>query len=81
MTATDHHPPSWPDGVNTMSLDALDRLGIHKDSNKLYWDGKEVVTKRSVALGGFERFLVAMAGAGTFGTFMMEAGRSLGFWP
>jgi hypothetical protein len=57
-------------------------LGIDPATNQLYWDGKQVVLRdRVVTLGGFERFLVALAAVGTFGMFIVELGNALNWWP
>jgi hypothetical protein len=34
-----------------------------------------------VTLGGFERFLVALAAVGTLGMFIVELGNALNWWP
>jgi len=39
----------WPDGVQGISFDQIGRLGVGRD-NSLYWDGKAIVTRRSVVL-------------------------------
>ena len=44
-------PPEWPEGVFGVSVKGIGLLGIHEKSGKLYWDGKEVVTRSSVGLG------------------------------
>jgi hypothetical protein len=57
-------------------------LGIDPATNHLYWDGKQVVLRdRVVTLGGFERFLVALAAVGTVGMFIVELGNALNWWP
>ena len=37
----------WPEDVKGVTLDQLDRLGIHRKDNRLYWDGKELVSSLS----------------------------------
>ena len=54
-------------------------LGIHETTNKLYWDGKEIVTRSTVRLGSVELWLASLAAVGTFGTFAIELARALGF--
>jgi hypothetical protein len=39
-----------------------------------------VVVERIITLGSFERFLAGLAAFATFGVFIIEAGRSLGWW-
>jgi hypothetical protein len=54
-------PPEWPPGVRPVSMEGVSLLGIDPATNRLYWDGKQVVLReRVVTLGGFERFLVAL---------------------
>jgi hypothetical protein len=59
-----------PGGVRGVSIDELDRLGIHEKTGRLYWDGKEVVmrtefffSKAAQRLGGI---VVTAAGVGAF---------------
>jgi hypothetical protein len=55
--------------------------GIHETTGKLYWDGREIVTKEPIRLGALERCLAISATVGTFGTFVVNAGRAMGKWP
>lgn len=74
-------PPERPEGVYGISMKGAALLGIHEKTGKLYWDGKEVVTKSIFSLGLFERLLATTAALGTFGTFVVHAGRAKGWWP
>jgi hypothetical protein len=75
-------PPEWPSNVRPISTEGVSLLGIDPATNQLYWDGKQVVLRdRVVTLGGFERFLVALAAVGTFGMFIVELGNALNWWP
>jgi hypothetical protein len=56
-------PPEWPEGVYGISMKGIGLLGIHEKSGKLYWDGKEVVTRSSVRLGTFERWIAGIVKA------------------
>jgi hypothetical protein len=73
-------PPEWPEGVYGVSMKGVSLLGIHEKSGKLFWDGKEVVTRRSIRLGTFERWVAGFAATGTFGTFIVNLGRAIGWW-
>jgi hypothetical protein len=62
-------------------------LGIEPATNKLYWDGKEVVLLDRVRLAFFERFLASVVAfcafgsfVGTFGYFVLEYGKLLKWW-
>jgi hypothetical protein len=75
-------PPEWPSNVRPISIEGVSLLGIDPATNHLYWDGKQVVLRdRVVTLGGFERFLVALAAVGTVGMFIVELGNALNWWP
>jgi hypothetical protein len=63
--------------LETISLENLDRLSIHRRTQRLYWDGLEIVTRSSVRLGSFERWMVGLTGIGTFGVFVLELGKLL----
>ena len=73
-------PPGWPDGVRDISLKGVGFLGVHEKTGELYWDGRKVVVRKPVTLGGFERFLAACAAASAVGLLVIEAGRSAGWW-
>tara|TARA_R110000772_G_scaffold83316_2_gene176312 strand:+ start:306 stop:536 length:231 start_codon:yes stop_codon:yes gene_type:complete len=64
-------PPHWPDDVERITLEQLDRLGVHRDSNALHWDGKEVVTTSKVRLGKIELWFAGTATASTLGMFIL----------
>ena len=73
-------PPGWPKGVKGISNEGLSLLGIHEKTSALYWDGDEIVTKRTVELNLFERILAFIVTAATAGTFILELGRSNYWW-
>lgn len=73
-------PDDWPEGVWGISLKGVGLLGIHEKTGKVYWDGKEIVTKRSISLGTYERWAAGLAATGTFGTFVVNVGRAKGWW-
>ncbi len=37
-------PPHWPDDVEQLSIDELDKLGRNRN-NELFWDGKRLRTQ------------------------------------
>lgn len=73
-------PSDWPDGVRSISVEGTGLLGVHDKTGELYWDGKPVALRRPIRLGTFERWAVVIAALGTVGTFIVEVGRSAGFW-
>lgn len=73
-------PNDWPEGVFGVSIKGVALLGVHDKSGRLYWDGKEVVTRSKIRLGTLELWLIGIAAAGTFGSFILDAGRILGCW-
>ena len=48
MSRTGIHPTHWPDGVEILSLNGLNLLGIGQDG-ALYLDGKRLYTERRLA--------------------------------
>jgi hypothetical protein len=75
-------PPEWPTDVKAISIEGLSLFGIEPSTNKLFWDGREIVLRdRVVTLGALERFLIALAAVGTFGMFIVELGNVLNWWP
>ena len=77
---SDDRPPEWPEGIRAISTQGLSLLGINEQTGELYWDGRKLVTERTITLGSFERLLAGLAAFATFGVFAIEAGRSLGLW-
>ena len=72
-------PPTWPSDVRPISQEGLALLGIDPATNKLFWDGKEVVVRSRVRLSRWQGFLVTLVACGTFGTFLVEASQA-GWW-
>jgi hypothetical protein len=71
---------AWPKDVKGISLGGLDHLGIHQKTGALYWDGQEVVTKRTIELNVYERFLATIAASATAGAFLLDLGETFGWW-
>lgn len=45
----------WPAGVQPISWENIGRLGVGSD-NRLYWDGKPVVTRSRLGLTTWQKF-------------------------
>jgi hypothetical protein len=74
-------PPEWPAGVRPISIEGVTLIGIDPATNKLFWDGKEVVVRDRVRLGGWTNFLAILVAVGTFGTSLVELGNALNLFP
>jgi hypothetical protein len=59
-------PPGWPDNVRPISIDGVTLFGIDPATNKLYWDGREIVVRDRLRLGGWANFLAILVAIGTF---------------
>ena len=73
-------PESWPEGVYGISLEGVSMIGVHEKSNKLYWDGKEIVTRSIVRLGKIEIWFAGIATASTLGMFVLGLGKAFCWW-
>ncbi|MEL7300393.1 MAG: hypothetical protein AAFM92_08425 [Pseudomonadota bacterium] len=73
-------PDQWPEGVFGISSQRVSLLGVHETSNKLYWDGKEIVTRIVVRLGTKELWLAAIASFSTLGMFVLALGSTFGWF-
>ena len=78
--ASDQRPHDWPTGVFQISIDGMGHLGVHEKTGRLYWKGKELITKRVIGLRPFELLLAALASFGTFGYFVLEVGKVVDWW-
>jgi hypothetical protein len=74
-------PPEWPSNVRPISIEGVSLLGIDPATNKLYWDGKEIVVRDRLRLGGWANFLAILVAIGAFGSFIVELGNALNWWP
>lgn len=59
-------PPDWPKDVRPISMPGVSLLGVNESDGRLYWDGREVVLRSRVRLGGIELFWLALASVSTF---------------
>ena len=50
---------AWPDGVRSVSTDEMDHLGLDAE-NRLYWDGKPVVTQSRFGLTTWQKIGVGV---------------------
>jgi hypothetical protein len=73
-------PPEWPEGVRAISMNGVALLGVHEKSGELFWDGRRVLIHRPFELGWVERIIAGLAAVATFGVFVIEFGRSAGWW-
>jgi len=76
---TKERPTGWPAGVYGISLTGLGLLGVHEQTNKLYWDGREIAFRR-VKFGLYEQFIGTLLALATVGTFVVDAGKVLKWW-
>ena len=74
-------PPEWPSNVRPISMEGVSLLGIDPATNKLYWDGKEIVVRDRLRLGGWANFLAILVTIGAFGSFIVELGNALNWFP
>ena len=72
-------PPSWPEGVEPIGLQDLNRLGIDSH-HQLYWDGNRIEIRRFLVLTTFQKWFAAvaaviglLAGIATIGTGINNA--------
>jgi len=47
-------------------MPGLNLLGVDETRGRLYWDGKEVVLRSRIRLGGWELFWLGLASISTF---------------
>jgi hypothetical protein len=81
MSSSDsNHKDGWPENVHEINFDELGLLGIHKHTQKLHWDGKEVVTKTVIKLRYVELALAVFVTVGTSGMFILALGDTFGWW-
>jgi hypothetical protein len=73
-------PADWPKGVKAISISGAGLFGIHEDTGEIYFDGKQILTKRPFELGWVERIIAGLAALATFGVFVLKLGRTLWGW-
>ena len=61
----------------SIPLHQMGNLEIH-DDNRLYWDGKPVVTEEKIKLGGWVNFAIIVAAISTSAMAVVEILRYLG---
>ena len=52
--------PKWPEGVESIGVQDLDRLGIDAE-RQLYWDGHRIEIKRFLVLTRFQKWFAGIA--------------------
>jgi hypothetical protein len=77
---TDDRPTEWPQGVRGISQQGLDLLGIHEQTGKLFWDGKELVTRTRLRLGWFGGLMAFFTGVGALGAFLVALADLMHRW-
>ncbi|MBB4347265.1 MULTISPECIES: hypothetical protein [Rhizobiaceae] len=71
---SDAKPPAeWPAGVVPISIDGLALFGVHEASGELYWDGKRVETR--ITLARREAILAFLVAAATISMAVFDAWR------
>jgi hypothetical protein len=73
---SNERPTDWPAGVRAISTTGLALFGIREGTGQLYWDGRQVRTRRIFRLGTPERW-IGFAAFGTCGTFLVMLARFL----
>ena len=48
------------DGVKEITPEDMGKLGVHEQSGKLYWEGKEIYTRKKVSLRWYELLLASI---------------------
>jgi hypothetical protein len=64
--------------VKTIRIDDLDRLGVD-ETNKLYWDGKPLVTEERIVLARWVNVAVVVGSLAAFLTAIVEILKFFGF--
>jgi hypothetical protein len=80
---SDERPPQgwgWPENIRPISTAGLSLFAVEPDTNKLYWNGKEIVLRDAVRLEWPERLFTFLIAVGTFGYFILEVGKVLKWW-
>jgi hypothetical protein len=60
---TDPARAGWPDDVQSISADDLERLGIDS-RDQLFWDGRRVEIRRRLDLTGLQKLVAVLRGIG-----------------
>ncbi|WP_158933308.1 hypothetical protein [Acidisphaera sp. S103] len=55
-----HIPPKWPEGVEPIGLEDLNRIGIDSE-RQLYWDGRRIEIRRILDLTTFQKRIAVIA--------------------
>jgi hypothetical protein len=51
----------WPPDVEPITVENTLRLGVGRSDNKLYWDGRPVITERRLVLTFWQHVIAAVA--------------------
>jgi hypothetical protein len=52
-------PPTWPNGVEPIGLEDLNRLGIDR-GDQIYWDGRPIEIRKAIVLTGFQKVIAVI---------------------
>jgi hypothetical protein len=74
---SNERPHNWPEEVRAISVEGLSLFGIHETTGRLYWDGRQVRTRRVIQFGKPERWIAGLAAAGIWGGFLVGLVRLL----
>jgi hypothetical protein len=66
--------------VKAISLEGVSLLGVHEVTNKLYWDGQEILVRNKFALATYERVVAGIGLGIAGGGLLVNAGRAFGWW-
>jgi len=73
----DTTPMNWPEDVRGISIEGVALLGVHEKTGKLYWDGKEIVTRTLFKLDTLERWLAIITIVCVVGNFAINVANFL----
>ena len=62
----------WPPGVRGISWNQLVKMGVRESDNALFWDGKELVSKKIIKLRFLELLFAFIVTASTAGIFVIN---------
>jgi hypothetical protein len=69
----EHEKSHWPAEVEEIAFDDIGRMGVHRKTNELYWDGKPVKTKQKVSFSLLERIIGLLASLGVVSLAVFSA--------
>jgi hypothetical protein len=76
MTDTGEQAHEWPRDVERITLKKMDLLGVD-GANRLYWNGKRVITGQRLDLTGWQNAIALLT---VFFTFLIALGTLVQAW-